>query len=174
MCVSKIALFGEASVLAWARGALPMCARCCGVSFFARGREKKQNKFPSNCTALSTEYKSSPSVFVIISIKFQCVVSVLHTCLRRLRIWPVAVCRLRSYPPLQMLMRGRTLKVTTSPAIGYMRCWQLALFVFCSFCKHLFCWYMQFSLNFLQVFKFNIMKSAMLYYFIFHKSFGCF
>jgi len=63
VCVGKIALFGEASVLAWARGALPMCAMCGGVSsFFVRG-EKKQNKFPSNCTALSTEYQSNLSVF---------------------------------------------------------------------------------------------------------------
>jgi hypothetical protein len=36
----------------------------CGRDFFVVVRgEKKQNKIPSNCTALSTEHQSSPSVF---------------------------------------------------------------------------------------------------------------
>ena len=35
----------------------------CGRDFFLCAGEKKQNKFPSNCIALSTEYQSSQSVF---------------------------------------------------------------------------------------------------------------
>lgn len=40
----------------------------------------------------------------------------------RVAIWPVAVCGLRHYPPLQTLMRGRKLQVPTAPAIGYIAC----------------------------------------------------
>jgi hypothetical protein len=40
-----------------------MCSFVGGFSFvFARG-EKKQNKSPSNCTALSTEHQSNQSIF---------------------------------------------------------------------------------------------------------------
>jgi hypothetical protein len=44
--------------------AICKCAVLCGgVSFFFARGEKKQNKFPSNCTAFSTEYQSNQSVF---------------------------------------------------------------------------------------------------------------
>jgi len=46
-------------------------------------------------------------------------------------IWPVAVCGLRHYPPLQTFMRGRKLQIATSPAIGYIACYRLALFPHC-------------------------------------------
>ena len=50
---------------------------------------------------------------------------------QRMGIRPVAVCGLRSYPPLQNLRRGRTYKITTSPAIGNMQCYaQYFLFQF--------------------------------------------
>jgi len=54
MCVGRIALFGKASVLALACGALPMCAMWVGFlsSFFAGGRKNKIN-LHQICTVLS-------------------------------------------------------------------------------------------------------------------------
>jgi len=49
---------------------------------------------------------------------------------QRLAVWPVAICGLRHYLPLQTLMRGRTFQITTSPAIGYIACCLLALIHF--------------------------------------------
>jgi hypothetical protein len=46
-----------------------------GFSFFFVCWEKKQNKFPSNCTALSTEHQSNQSVFsnyFNLFISYQC------------------------------------------------------------------------------------------------------
>ena len=43
-------------------------------------------------------------------------------------IWPVAVCGLRPYPPLQTLMRDRKLQTPTAPAIGYIACCSQFLF----------------------------------------------
>jgi hypothetical protein len=60
-----------------------MCCFVGGVSsFFARG-EKKQNKFPRNAPPYQRRTKLINPFFVIISIKFQCVVSVFYTCLQR-------------------------------------------------------------------------------------------
>jgi len=70
-CVSKIALFDKALVVALACGALAMCAMWVGFpsSFFAGGR-KKQNKFPSNlhCPAK----KLNPFLFQFITIVSVC------------------------------------------------------------------------------------------------------
>ncbi len=65
---------------------LQMCCFVGGVSTFFERVEKKQNKFPSNCTALSTEYQSNQSVFCNyfnFLLSYQCVELVLHTCLQR-------------------------------------------------------------------------------------------
>ena len=79
------------------------CGMCCfvgGVSFFLCGGG--QNKFPSNCTALSTEYQSSQSFFCNYFnslLSCQCVkLLVLHTCLQRWRYEIVGDCGLLSYP----------------------------------------------------------------------------
>jgi len=98
---------------------------CCfegGVpSFVARGK-KKQNKlpslssqarFPSNCTTLSTEQKSSQSVFsnyFNLSISYQCVeLVVLHTCLQRSLV--SCRCGFRS-----SFLSGRTERCCENPA----------------------------------------------------------
>ena len=46
---------------------------------------------------------------------------------QRSAIWSVAVFGLRHCPPLQTLMRGRILQISTAPAIGYIACCMLVL-----------------------------------------------
>jgi len=69
---------------------------CSSVSLSLRGGEKKQNKFPSNCTALSTENQSSQSVFCNyfnLFISCQCVeFRFFYTCIQRRKLHAGADC----------------------------------------------------------------------------------
>jgi len=107
-CGGKIALFGKALVLAWARGALPMCAMWVGFpsSFFAGGR-KKQNKFPSNLHC--PVKKLNPFYFQFITIVSVCSSVFLHLLPT---VGGMKSCRLRaiSCQDTQKLKRATTLE----------------------------------------------------------------
>ena len=124
MCWQKKQLFPQKKWLKrWLVGFCGMCCFVGGVSsFFVRG-EKKQNKlpsvssqarFPSNCTALSTEYQSNHSVFCNyfnLLLSYKCVeLVVLHTCLQRWRYETFGRAGCVLIHRCKKLMRGRMLK----------------------------------------------------------------
>ncbi len=63
VCAGKKQLFCILWFAGLACSGLQMCCFVGGVFFFFAREEKKQNKFPTNCTALSTENKTNQPVF---------------------------------------------------------------------------------------------------------------
>ncbi len=105
------------------------CGR--GFLFLCLGGEKKQNKFPSNCTSLSTEHQSSQSVFVIISIFFYRinVSSWFSTLAYNARGYETCrIAEMPLYPTIQNLMRDEMLVNPLKPACFMTRCWAVFLF----------------------------------------------
>ena len=97
-----------------------------GFPFSLCGGRKKQNKFPSNCTALSTEHQSNQSVFCNYFNLFYCInVSYrFYTCIQRSSISVVRVFGAIHCPLARTLIDAKIPNFSHFARITLIQCWR--------------------------------------------------